>query len=62
MKTKIKLSEIKDRLPPEAQKWVNGMNRDERAGTEDILSYVGVDSFIEHWRSHKDDLDALRNF
>ena len=62
MKIKIKLSEIMDRLPPEAQKWVNGMNRDEKAGTETILSYVGVDSFIKHWRTHKNDLDYIRNF
>jgi hypothetical protein len=51
-----------DKLPPEAQKWVNGMNRDEKFGTEIILNNVGVDSFIKHWRVHKDDLDEIRNF
>jgi hypothetical protein len=59
---KIKLLEIMNRLPPEAQKWVNGMKRGEREGTEIILNNVGVDSFIEHWRYHKDDLDYIRNF
>jgi hypothetical protein len=59
---RITLREIMDRLPPEAQKWVNGMNRDERLGTEIILNNVGVDSFIKYWRDHKDDLDEIRNF
>jgi hypothetical protein len=59
---RITLLEIMDKLPPEAQKWVNGMNRDEKFGTEIILNNVGVDSFIKHWRDHKDDLDKIRNF
>lgn len=59
---RITLLEIMDKLPPEAQKWVNGMNRDEKFGTEIILNNVGVDSFIKHWRVHKDDLDEIRNF
>ena len=59
---RITLLEIMDKLPPEAQKWVNGMNRDEKLGTEIILNNAGVDSFIEYWRDHKDDLDKIRNF
>ena len=59
---RITLLEIMDKLPPEAQKWVNGMNRDEKFGTEIILNNVGVDSFIKHWRVHKDDLDEIGNF
>jgi hypothetical protein len=61
MKITIRLREISDRLPPEAQKWVNEMNRDEKTGTEIILNNVGVDSFIENWRTHKDDLDYIQN-
>jgi len=59
---KITLLEIMDRLQPEAEKWVNGMNRDEKVGSEIILNNVGVDSFIKHWGTHKDDLDYIRNF
>jgi hypothetical protein len=59
---RITLLEIMDKLPPEAQKWVNGMNRDEKFGTEIILNNAGVDYFIRYWRDHKDDLDEIRNF
>jgi hypothetical protein len=57
----IKLREIMDRLPPEAQKWVNGMNDSEKRGTEIILSYVGVESFIQNWQGHKKHLDDIRH-
>jgi len=44
---RITLLEIMDKLPPEAQKWVNGKNRDEKLGTEIILNNAEVESFIE---------------
>ena len=58
---KISVRQIMDRLPPEAQKWVQGMTSSEKVGTEIILKNVGADSFIKHWEIHKDDLEYIRH-
>jgi hypothetical protein len=51
-----------DRLPPEAQTWIKGMNSEERHCTEIVLNNVGADSFVRYWKDHADDLEYVRNF
>jgi hypothetical protein len=56
------LREAQAKLPPEGQKWIDGMDRSELEGTQDALHRLGEQGFIEHWRSLKEQLDEFRHF
>ncbi len=59
---KFKLVDVKDRLPEAGKRWIEGLSSQERICTEIILNNVGIDSFLEHWKVHRDDLEYIRNF
>ncbi len=58
---KLKIQDIKARLPQEAQDWIAGMKRDEREVTEAILNRVGAEYFLKYWRFYRDQLDYVRS-
>jgi hypothetical protein len=58
----LKLSDIQTRLSEAGQRWVAGMSSAERHGTEIVLNNVGVESFLKHWKEHRDELQKIRNF
>ena len=62
MKATLRMLDIVCKLPEDGQKWLKGMNREELRYTETILNNVGEDSFVKHWRVHKDELEYVRNF
>jgi hypothetical protein len=59
---RLKLKEVRSRLPPEGQKWLQGMTRGELEGTEIVLNNVGEQSFLENWQFHQQHLQELRDF
>ncbi len=58
----LSLKDIMDKLPPEAQKWLNGMSREDFNCTEGIFNTVGEESFFKHLGKHKLDWEYLRDF
>ena len=55
------LRETQAKLPPEGQKWIDGMDRSELDGTQAILHDMGEERFLERWRFHKEQLDEIRH-
>lgn len=62
LKAKLTLKEIMHKLPPEAQDWIKGMDRDELGGAETILNNVGEAAFLKYWPEYKKELQDLRIF
>jgi hypothetical protein len=60
-KNHISLTTIMPKLPAEAQAWISGLNPSFRTSVEIILNYVGEDSFIKHWRMHREDQQKFEN-
>ncbi len=58
----LKLADIRSKLPEEARKWLDRMDREELLCTEIVLNNVDEESFIENWRLHQDHLDFLNHF
>jgi hypothetical protein len=58
----IRLSEIVDKLPQDAQVWIKGMGAEELHCTEIILNNVGQESFTKHWKEHMDHSQEVRIF
>ena len=58
---KTKLSSIKDDLPTEAARWINGLKDSQKYGLEVVLNNAGVESFVEHWKEHRDDLKDIED-
>jgi hypothetical protein len=52
--TMVIIADIIDRLPPDGQKWLRKMERQDRQATEYPIKFVGADNFVEHWRFHKE--------
>jgi hypothetical protein len=59
-KIKPTLNEAKLKLPPEGQKWIEGLDRRERVATEGILENLGEERFLENWPFYEEQLDELR--
>jgi hypothetical protein len=57
--TKTPLESTAERLPPEGQTWLNGLNRFCRRVVEFDLRNAGPDQFAEHWKSVRDVLERL---
>ena len=53
------LDSIAARLPPEAQAWLNGLNRFCRRTVEYDLRNAEPDQFVEHWKSLRETLKRL---
>ena len=62
MEIELKLKDVKDKLPPAAREWLRGVSSQERLCLEIILNSVGADSFVEHWKSHRTELQEIRDF
>jgi hypothetical protein len=54
------LKEVRTKLPPEGQKWLDGMDHGELEDTQGILHRVGEQQFLESWKVYKKDLDDFR--
>jgi hypothetical protein len=54
------LKEVRTKLPPEGQKWLDGMDIGELHSTQDILHRMGEETFLANWNAYKEDLDQLR--
>lgn len=52
---------VKPKLPPEGQKWLNGMSRGELEATQEILDRLGEETFIRAWTIYKEQLDEIRH-
>ena len=59
---RLTINDIRSKLPPEAQKWLQRMKRWELEGTEAILNIVGKESFIQNWQHHQQELQHIRDF
>ena len=59
---RLTINDIRSKLSPEAQKWLQHMKRWELEGTEAILNIVGEKSFIQNWRHHQRELQHIRDF
>ncbi len=58
---RLKISEVKTRLPQEGQEWIAGMKRKERDVAEVILIRVGTEYFVNYWRFYRDELEYVRS-
>jgi hypothetical protein len=58
----LKLSDVQGLLPREARNWVNGMTHEEKHSTEIILNNVGIESFVRHWKEHREEVQEVRDF
>jgi hypothetical protein len=56
------INDIRSKLSPEAQKWLQRMKRWELEGTEAVLNVVGGERFIQNWRHHQQELRHIRDF
>ena len=59
-KVNLTVNEVKSKLLPEGKKWIEGMDRGEKAAMEGILHNLGEEKFLENWPLYKEQLDELR--
>jgi len=55
----VSLESILQRLPPEGQAWLNGLNHYCRRAVEHDLRTAGPDLFVKYWKSLRDTLQKL---
>ena len=55
----VSLESILQRLPPEGQAWLNGLNHYCRRAVEHDLRTAGPELFVKYWKSLRDTLQKL---
>ncbi len=57
---RLKLSDIQVLLPEAGQAWLLEISTAERHCTQIILTNVGVESLLEHWKEYRDELKEIQ--
>ncbi len=58
---RLRIKDVWHKLPPDAQKWIRRMTRNELQEIERTINQFGEEQFLERWRYRQDEFEYFRS-